>query len=152
MRRQTIEVVNRAVARTERESPSPRRTALELPREPDNEVETDASGAPVLLRVGTLVGTLERMLEHRQEAITRQSESPGVLGYYAKEERALKASIAALTYHRATIEQLPHFVTVLGELVDELSELVKGPTAGGTRLAAVAKRAEQVLAEYKHLV
>jgi hypothetical protein len=111
-----------------------------------DEVERDSSGAPRLLRVGTLLSTLERMLDHRETKLEEQSDSPGTLGYYAKERDALKAAIAALTYHRATIERFPEFVFAL----DDLLESVEGIQE--SQVAAARKRAQVVLDEYQALV
>lgn len=141
MRRQTYTVT------AEKPPVTPRAARAENETTP-----TDANGAPVLLRVSTLLGTLERMLEHRQDALEAQQDSPGVLGYYAKEVKALQGAIAALKFHRATVEQLPQFVTSLRDVLDALEVQNETDAPELHKLAAAKKRAGQVLAEYEHLV
>jgi hypothetical protein len=111
------------------------------------EIERDAHGAPVLLRIGTLLTTLERMVDHRREQLQSVSTaggrgkiSPAVADYYRAECLALEASMAALVYHRATMQGLPEFVSAL-RAVAEASE---DPGA----LKSAARRAAIVLAEY----
>jgi hypothetical protein len=117
------------------------------PRPVTDGIERDANGAPVLFRVGSLVSTLERMLEHRQDVLQRGVGSAGTLGFYTKEERALRAAIAALLHHRATVERMPELVTVLGEL-HRASDRNASPMA----LGAARARAESLLAEFGPLV
>ena len=132
-----------------------RRTTVEVAKpgqhqhEPPPPLETDENGAPRILKVGTILTTLDRMLEHRQTALAAQEDSPGVLGYYAKEEKALQASVAAITYHRAILEGLPEFVGALRELVKTTDQI--NPQELGA-LRAARKRAQMVLEEYGRLV
>lgn len=111
------------------------------------EIERDARGAPVLLRIGTLLTTLERMVDHRREELKSVSGenrrgriSPAVATYYLAECKALEAGMAALTYHRATVEGLPEFVSVLRAVADAAED----PEA----LKSAARRAAIVLTEY----
>lgn len=70
-------------------------------------IRTDENGAPILPKMQAHIVTFERMLRYRKEALSEQVESPGVLGYYAKEATAITAGLAALRYHRASIQGLP---------------------------------------------
>lgn len=103
-------------------------------------IERDTKGAPILIRVGARLNNLERMLEHRQKALVAGTVSTGTAKWYEEEVEALEMALAALTYHRATIEGLPEFVSALRTIV--------GAQNDTGALKAAAKRAELVLREY----
>jgi len=90
---------------------------MERARRYEQAIEHDQNGAPILVDVAKHLVALERMQRFRHEKLNEQAESPGVLGHYAKELSAIKASIAALRYHRATIQGLPEPLGLLRELV-----------------------------------
>lgn len=109
------------------------------------EVERDETGRPQIFKVGSLVNSLDRMIEHREQRLSEGADSVGVLGYYSKELKALRAGRAALTYHRATVERIPHFVDALRQLVAEVPANTELPG-----LRAARQLATQVLEEYGH--
>lgn len=103
-------------------------------------IQKDERGAPILIRVGARLNNLERMLEHRQKQLAAGTTSAGTAKWYAEEIEALEASIAALTYHRASIEGLPQFVSVLRAVANAQNDT--------QALKAAAKQAAQVLQDY----
>lgn len=84
----------------------------------EREIEYDANGAPILVKVSNHLVTLERMHRFRASALVEQAESPQVLFHYAKEKTALACSLAALRYHRAVIQRMPEPLGLLRQLVD----------------------------------
>jgi hypothetical protein len=123
-----------------------RRTVVDVPRGEIKQVEQDETGRPQIFKVGAMLTSLDRMIEHREQRLEEGTDSQGVLGYYSKELKALRASKAALLYHRATIERLPHFVDALRRVVAEVP--ANSPLPG---LRAAREQAQSVLDEYGHL-
>ena len=115
------------------------------------DIEYDQNGAPILLRVAERLHILERMRDHRLDGLAdvstpthRGKISESTAKHYRNELLAIDASMAALRYHRATIEQLPNFISALREVVEEQSD----PVA----LQAAVKHAALVLEEYDRTV
>lgn len=109
----------------------------------------DTQGVPVLERVGSMLDTLDRMVEFRRErldgyAAGQGTISDGVAGHFKKEVTALEGAKVALRFHRATVEGLEEPFTLLRAIVDAY----EGPATQELKLRDAVRRAKSLLAEY----
>lgn len=124
-----------------------RRTVVEVDKATAAARAPEEPGAPKIFKVGSLLDSIDRMIDHREQRLSSGVESAGVTSYYTKELKALRAAAAALTYHRATVERLPQFVGALRTLV---AEVPANTELSGLRAARAT--AQAVLDEYESRV
>lgn len=68
------------------------------------------------------LGTLERRVDHLDRQLRDNDCSPGARSFISAERSALGAAIIALRLHHAQVENLPHPVAVLRQLIDALEK------------------------------
>ena len=110
--------------------------------------QIDSTGAPLIEESGSKIKVLTRRLIHLRRQLSTWDEARGGSDFVRKEAAALKAGIAALTFHRAQMKGLDTVATALEDLVDAVkADGVPGVDA--KHLGAAMERAKVVLAEWE---
>ena len=102
-----------------------------------------------LQQLNAKLATLERRAEHLQRQLDLNECSKAARSYVAAERAALEAAMIALRLHHAQVENMPHPVGVLRELVAAIEQLAEDlPPQATDHLTELLERASVAITEF----